>query len=105
MFVGSLALFGLLGAALAGSASAATAKSCGSWHSPAGTAALHITASGVSCHYAKSKFLTAYNNGGHVPGWKVKYGSSRSSHGYTIQKTVATKGSDKITFHWKQPIA
>jgi hypothetical protein len=96
----------MFGAALAGSASAATATNCGSWHSPAGTSALDITASGVSCHYAKSKFLTAFNNGGSVRGWKIKHGSSRSTrHGYTIERIVATKGSDKITYQWKQPIA
>jgi hypothetical protein len=101
VLVATLTLLGLWAGALAGPASAATAKNCGSWHSPGGNVASDIIASGVSCHYAKSKFLRAFNNKGYVSGWKLKYHSVRMSHGYQYEKVVATKGSDKITYQWK----
>ena len=104
VLVATFGLLGLCGVALAGPASAATVKDCGSWHTPAGNTAKDITALGVSCHYARSRLLRAFENGQHLRRWKYRYHSLGSAHGYTIEKVVATKGSDKITFRWKQVI-
>ena len=106
VLVAMLALLGLwagalAGPALAGPALAAKANNCGSWHS---RSAWDITAAGVSCHSVKSKFLPAFKHQGHVTGWKIKEHAVGGGNGYTVEKVVATKGSDKVTYHWKSTV-
>ena len=104
VLVASLAMFGLWGVALAGSASAATTKSCSPVTKP--FHAWDITASGVSCHYVTTSFLRAWWNNGAVNGWtqKVKTLSTNSRKGYYLDKVTDTKGTKKVTFRYHQLI-
>lgn len=104
MLVASLAVFGLWGVTLVGSASAATTKSCGSVTKP--LHAWDISASGVSCHYVTTSFLRAWWNNGAVNGWtqKVKTLSTNTRKGYYLDKVIDTKGTKKVTFRYHQMI-